>query len=164
MFRALVDATDDGTWVDDESAGDVFLGLAQTFRELAAAVDAFGELVRDESDPAKRMGPADVQKVREAHEARARLDEVLMAGSAPELLELHAAVLSTVKRLLSEMDLDERIRRQVRMLRRPRPRTSQPNAPTPTNRPTSQEPTADAETELLPKFPDDPWDRRRPRP
>ena len=168
MFRALVDATDDGTWVDDESAGDVFLGLAQTFRELAAAVDAFGELVRDESDPAKRMGAADVQKVREAleglHEARARLDEVLMAGSAPELLELHAAVLSTVKRLLREMDLDERIRRQVRMLRRPRPRTSHPNAPTPTNRPTSQEPTADAETELLPKFPDDPWDRRRPRP
>jgi hypothetical protein len=168
MFRALVDATDDGTWVDDESAGDVFLGLAQTFRELAAAVDAFGELVRDESDPAKRMGAADVQKVRAAleglHEARARLDEVLMAGSAPELLELHAAVLSTVKRLLREMDLDERIRRQVRMLRRPRPRTSQPNAPSPTNRPTSQEPTADAETELLPKFPDDPWDRRRPRP
>jgi len=166
MFRALVDATDDGTWVDDESAGDVFLGLAQTFRELAAAVDAFGELVRDESDPAKRMGAGDVQKVREAieglHEARARLDDVLTAGSAPELLELHAAVLSTVKRLLREMDLDERIRRQVRMLRPPRPRATHPNAPTPTSRAPSQEPSPDAETELLPKFPDDPWGRRRP--
>ena len=47
------DAThDDATWLDDESAEDVLLGLAQTFRELAAGVDAFGQLVRDEADAA----------------------------------------------------------------------------------------------------------------
>ena len=66
MFRALVDATSDGTWLDDESREDVFLGLAQTFRELAAGVDAFGQLVRNEADPAKRMTSADVQALREA--------------------------------------------------------------------------------------------------
>ena len=30
------------TWLDDEAAEDVLLGLAQTFREMAAGVDAFG--------------------------------------------------------------------------------------------------------------------------
>jgi len=167
MLRALVDATDDGTWIDEENAHDVLLGLAQTFRDLAGAVDAFGQLVRDESDPAERMGAADVQEVRVAleglHEARARLDDVLMAGSTPELLELHAAVLSTVKRLLREMDLDERIRRQVRMLPRPRPRATTPSASPPSSRPpSSHEPTSDAETELLPRLPDDPPGGRHP--
>ncbi|MGH3333516.1 MAG: FUSC family protein, partial [Nocardioidaceae bacterium] len=167
MFRALVDGTQDATWLDDESAEDVFLGLAQTFREMAAAVDAFGHLVRDEADPAKRLSSADVQALREPleglEEARARLDDLLMAGTASELLELHAAVLSTVKRLLREMDLDERIRRQVRLLRPTRPRLAHPDAPTPSSRPpASQEPAPDAETQLLPRFPGDRRDKRRP--
>ncbi len=167
MFRALVDATYDATWVDDESAEDVFLGLAQTFRELAAGVDAFGQLVRDEADPAKRMSSADVQALRDAleglHEARARLDDLLTADAAPELLELHAAVLSTVKRLLREIDLDERIRRQVRLLRPARPRQPHRDAPTPSSRPpASPEPAPDAETQLLPRLPGDRRDKPRP--
>ena len=120
MFRAVADAMEDMTWRDDESCDYVLPGLAQTFREMATAVDAFGQLVRDEADPASRTSSADVQRLCEALaellEARARLEELLMTGAAPELLELNAALLSTVKRLLREMDIDERIRRQAGLL------------------------------------------------
>ena len=68
-------------------------------------------------------------------------------------------MLSTVKRLLREMDLDERIRRQVRLLRPPRPR---PGAAAPTDRPPAHEPSPDAETQLLPRLPDDRRDKRHP--
>ena len=160
MFRALLDATYDTTWVDEESAADVFLGLAQTLREMAAGVDAFGQLVRDEAVPTRQISTADVGALREAldglHEARARLDDLLMSGVAPGLVELHASVLQTVKRLLREMDLDERIRRQVQLLRPARPRRPQPGTPAPGSRPPdSPEPTPDAETQLLPRIPGD---------
>jgi uncharacterized membrane protein YccC len=160
MFRALVDATQDPAWPSDEDLADVLLGLAQIFREMAAGVDAFGQLVHDEADPATRIGASDVQVLRDAleglHEARARLEDLLVTGATPQLLELHAAVLSTVKRLLREMDLDERIRRQVRLIpparvRRPRPGT--------TRRPSRARPSGgagpDDETQLLPRLPGD---------
>jgi hypothetical protein len=134
---------------------------------MAAGVDAFGQLVHDESDPAQRLSAADVQALREAreglHEARARLETMLVDGTSPELLELHAAVLSTVKRLLRELDLDERIRRQVRLHRATRPRSPHAGAPTSSSRPpAAQEPTPDAETQVLPRIPGDPRDKRRP--
>ena len=166
MLRAVVDATQAAPWLDDENAQHVLLGLAQTFRELAACIDAFGQLVRDEADPATRTTVADVQDLKDAadglHEARARLNDLLVAGGPPELLELHAAVLSTVKRVLREMDLDERIRRQVgllhprrRRVRRPgtRPAGGQPSGPS--------EPAPDSQTELLPRLPGDRDSRRR---
>ena len=157
MFRAVADATYEAAWLDYESAEDVLLGLAQTFRELAAGVDAFGQLVRDEADPATKMTAAGVQNLREAleglNEASARLDDLLVAGGGRELLELHAAVLATVKRLLVEMDLDERVRRQLRSLR-----PARPDAP-PGTQPT--EATPDAETQLLPRLPPD--RRNKPR-
>ena len=154
MFRALADATEaaDGTgdaaWLDDDNADDVLLGLAQTFREIGAAVDAFGQLVHDDADPSERATVGDVQALRDAldglREARARLEELLMAGIASELLELHTTVLTTVKRLLREMDVDERIRRQVQLVRRlPRPGTRAPEA---------TEPAPDAETQVLPRL------------
>jgi Fusaric acid resistance protein-like len=159
MFRALADATYDATWRDDEGAEDLLLGLTQTFRELAGGVDAFGQLVRDEADPDNRISSADVQALRDAldglHEARARLEDLMTAGAAPELLELHATVLSTVRRLLTEMDLDERVRRQVRLARPARPRRPRADAPAPGSRPpVSAEPTPDAETQVLPRVPD----------
>jgi hypothetical protein len=167
MLRALVDTTRDATWLHDETAADVLLGLAQTFREMAKGVDAFGELVRDEADPARRLGPGDVQTLREAldglHEARARLNELMTASTDPELLELNAAVLTTVRRLLREMDLDERVRRQVRLARRTRPRLPRTGAARPSDRsPSSPEPTPDAETQLLPRIPDERRDGPRP--
>ncbi len=94
MFRALVDATSEPTSLDHESADDVLLGLAQTFRELAGGVDAFGELVRNEAGPATSMSSDDVQALGDAlegmREARARLDDLLATESNPSLRELHA--------------------------------------------------------------------------
>ena len=161
MFRAVVDATHDPSWADDATSDDLLRGLAQTFREMAAGVDAFGQLVHDEADPARHISSTDVQVLRDAieglHEARARLDDLLMTGTAPELIELHAAVLSTVKRLLREMDLDERIRRQVRMRPPSRPRLPQPSSALPVH-----ETTPEDETQVLPTFRGDRPDKRRP--
>ena len=132
MLRAVADATSDPSWPDDDTSEDVLLGLAQTFREIAAAVDAFGQLVRDDADPRKRTGADDVHRLREAleglHEARARLDDLTLSGTEPQLQEMHGAVLLTVKRLLNEMDLDERMRRQLRLMPPPRPRLTRSRA------------------------------------
>jgi hypothetical protein len=164
MFRALADAATatDATWLDEESAEDVLLGLAQTLRELAAGVDAFGELVRLEASPARQMSTADIRALREAlgglPEARARLEDLLPTDSDPALRELHAAVLATVKRLQQEMDLEQRIRRQLQLRPPTRPRPSRPAS----RRPAPSQPapgampgaTPDAETLPMPRLPD----------
>ena len=113
------------------------------------------------------MSSDDVQALRDAldglHEARARLDDLLMAGAAPELLELHAAVLSTVKRLLREIDLDERIRRQVRLLRPARPRLHRPDAPRrAAGLRLHRSPHQMRRLRPLPRLPDDRRDKPRP--
>lgn len=164
MFRSVVDGTHDVPWLQDEGAEDVLLGLAHTFRELAAGIDAFGQLVHDEAGSSTTMSSVDVEQLREAleglHEARARLEDLLVADLPAPLVELHAALLSTVKRLLREMDLDERVRRQVRLLRRTRPRLPRPVLPRPTTAPPdSSEPTPEAETQLLPLPPRDRRDK-----
>ena len=159
-LRALVDALQDGSWLGDEVAPDVLLGLAETFRDMAAGLDAFGALVRDEADPGVRLSTTDVDAVRGAleglREARARLEDLMMDGGPPALVLLHASALETVKRLLQELDLDERVRRQVR-LRRPARVRRAPGSP---GTPSAPEPTPDAETQLLPAQPQG----RRPRP
>jgi hypothetical protein len=159
MFRAVVDSAE-GEWLQDDSAHDVLLGLAQTWRELADGLDTFGQLVRDEAQPGSALGSGDVDRLREAlegmHEARARLEEALVSGVPPALLELHAVLLSTVKRVLHEMDLDERIRRQVRLRRRTRSRrvpAAGRHAPVD---PQPLDPTPDAETQVLPAVPREP--------
>lgn len=157
MFGAVAEAVQDASWLDDDSGSAVLLGLAQTFRELAAGVDAFGQLVRDEAETGRSTTSAEVQDLRAAleglHEARARLEDLMMTGSGPELLQLHAAVLSAVQRLLREMDLDERIRRQVRLMP-PRPRLPRPGGPRrSTGSSPAPEPTPDAETQVLPSIP-----------
>lgn len=122
MFRALADATAEGSWLEDDSAEDLLLGLVQTFRELAAAVDAFGDLVRLEAAQWQEPNPADLRGFREAMEglaeARGRLEELAAAELPGEVRELHSTVLSTVKRVQQEFDLEQRVRRQVE-LRRP---------------------------------------------
>ena len=159
MFRALTDATAaDASWLGEESAEDVLLGLAQTFRELAAGVDAFGELVRLEASPARQMSSADVRALRAAlgglPEARARLEDLLPTDSDPALRELHAAVLSTVKRLQREMDLEQRIRRQLQLRPPTRPRPVRPASRRPAPSGPAPSETPDAETLPMPRLPD----------
>ncbi len=61
MFRALADATDDTSWREDEGSDYVLPGLAQTLREMAAGIDAFGQLVLDEAELAADSASPDVQ-------------------------------------------------------------------------------------------------------
>lgn len=124
MFRVLADVTADDPWATEESAEDLLLGLVQTFRELAAAIDAFGELVRLEAAPPRTPAPAELDHLREAieglAEARARLEGLTTLDLPEHLAELDFNVLSTVKRVQRELDLDARGRRQLQ-LRRPAP-------------------------------------------
>jgi uncharacterized membrane protein YccC len=150
MLRSIADSSYGAPWLDDEIAEDVLLGLAEAFRELAAGIDAFGQLVHDEADPAHSMTAAEVEKVREAlegvHEARVRLEEMISADVSRDVLELHASVLSTVRRTLRELDLDERVRRQIRQVRPVHPMRG-PDVARPADTP---EPTPDDETQVLP--------------
>lgn len=145
MYRGLADATHgDAAWLDEDGAADVLLGLVQTFRELAAAVDAFGELVRLEAAPVSELRSADFAGLRHAieglPEARARLEELGSAVSDPDLLELQATALSTVRRVQRELDLEHRVRRQLQLGRPHRPR------PAPLRRHPAPAPEPDAET------------------
>ncbi|MFZ2012966.1 MAG: hypothetical protein WAV00_04020 [Nocardioides sp.] len=127
MFRALLDATSDHGPDRDDVARDVFLGLAQALREVAAGIDAFGHLVRNDASPTATLSPDDVLVLQAAldglQEARTRLEDLLTSEPAPELRELNAVVLSTVRRLLREMDLEQRVRRQLELGSAARPRT-----------------------------------------
>ena len=147
MYRTLADATaGDPAWLAADGAGDVLLVLADTFRELAASVDAFGELVRLEAAPVGQARSADFGALREAirglPEARERLEELGTVVDDPELRELQTSVLITLRRVERELDLAHRVRRQLQ-LQRPVPHRPHP----PRRRtPTVTEATADAET------------------
>ena len=172
MFRALVDASEQGPTADG-AVTDLFLGLAQTFREVAAGIDAFGQLVRTDATPTVTLTADDVLALQAAleglREARARLEDLLTVESTPELRELDAVVLSTVRRVLREMDLEQRVRRQLQLARPTRPRVPNLGRPAgpratrhapPSSRPDSTprpipppEISSDAETQVLPAQP-----------
>jgi hypothetical protein len=157
LFRALVDASNEPGWLGEDAAHDVLLGLAQTLRELAAGVDAFGQLVRNEAVPLAQRTSSNITTLRDAieglREAQARLDDLATMDAAPPVRELLAAVALTVKRLLREMDLEQRVRLQVQMRRVPRVRSR--HVPPPSGG--GQELPPDAETIPLPRL----EDRRR---
>jgi len=154
MYRGLADATNgDAAWLEEDGASDVLLGFVETFRELAAAVDAFGELVRLEAAPAAELTSADFGALRHAMEglpeARARLEELGAVASDPDLLELQASALSSVKRVQRELDLEHRVRRQLQLGRPHRPR------PAPLRRQPTRAPEPEAETMWLPPVKDE---------
>jgi hypothetical protein len=119
MFRAVHDAANDPEWPDDEVGEAVSTGIGHTFRDMADALAAFGALVRAEAEPERTNTAAEVHRMREGveglGEARARLSDMLTFDTSPVVVELHFAMLSTVKRLLGELDLDARVRRQLRL-------------------------------------------------
>jgi len=162
-FRAVLDATADDAWPGGEEATTVLERVAETFRAMAAGVDAFGQLVREEAVPDARLSSADVGELRgaleELHRARSRLQDEVRAGAGSVVLELDVAVLAAVKRILQEMDLDSRVRRQVRLLRRRR--SARRADGTQEGRPeVAPEPSPEDETQVLPVRPED---RRRHR-
>jgi uncharacterized membrane protein YccC len=129
LMRTVGDAARDGVLSDRT---DVLLELATTFRQMAAGVDAFGELVRNEGQVQSQLSAPDVERLRSAFEGLKESSERLdgrIASEPGELLELFTHMRMTVRRLLSEFDLGERVRRQFQLVkrraRRPRPRKRQ---------------------------------------
>jgi fusaric acid resistance family protein len=119
LMRSVVDASD-GDWLDQDSASDVLRDLAETFRTLAAGADAFGELVRHEGDVEVSLSRDDIARLQDAQDgmlrARRRLDAALGQPRPADVVELYAATRATVRRLQHELGLDERVRRQLRLL------------------------------------------------
>ncbi|MDX6375073.1 MAG: hypothetical protein QOD98_4061 [Nocardioidaceae bacterium] len=119
LMRSVADASD-GDWLDEASAGEVLRDLAEALRQLAAGTDAFGELVRHEGDVEVSLGREDITRLQEAQDgmlrARARLDAALIEARPADVIELYATTRATVRRLQHELALDERVRRQLRLL------------------------------------------------
>ena len=128
MFRGIADVTNDPDWPDDETGEAAVSELVQVLRELAAGVQAFGELVRAEALSRELSAPERVHGVAEAlqglHDARDRLRARVRTDCGPVLLELYVGLSTTVRRVLNEMDLEARVRRQD--LLRPPPRRALP--------------------------------------
>jgi hypothetical protein len=160
LYRALADATDGGAWLESDVAEDVLRGTAQTLRELAAAVDAFGELVRLEAAPARQLTSVDFRALREAiaglPEARQRLEDLATFDIDSDLDELVTTLLSTVKRVQRELDLEQRARRQVQLRRPTRPRPAPLRPPGTRTRPDLFPETGpEEETQVIPRIPGD---------
>jgi hypothetical protein len=154
-MRALADASD-GDWLEDADSAGVLLELAESFRQMAAGIDAFGELVHDEGDAATQLTGSDIARLRDAldglHEALGRIDRAITDSPEADVVELHTAERATVRRLLGELALEERVRRQLRLQRhrrRPRP----PVRPRTRGLPDVAGP--DDETRVLPVIPDE---------
>ncbi len=157
LMRSVADASD-GDWLNEDYASDVLRDLAETFRTLAAGADAFGELVRHEGDVQVSLSRDDIDRLQAAQDgmlrARARLDAALAEARPADVVELYAATRATVRRLQHELGLDERVRRQLRLL----PQRRLPTRPGVRRRPAGDmpDPTGpDEETQVLPRLPDE---------
>jgi hypothetical protein len=158
LMRSVVEASD-GDWLNEASAGEVLRDLAASFRSLAAGADAFGELVRHEGDVEVSLSREDIARLQDAQEsmlrARARLDTALNEAHPADVIEVYAATRATVRRLQHELGLDERVRRQVRLL----PERRLPTRPGARRRSAGAvpQPTGpDDETQVLPRLRDEP--------
>ena len=158
LMRSVADAAD-GDWLKEDAASGVLRDLADTFGKLAAGADAFGELVRHEGDVQVSLSRDDIARLQEAQNgmlgARARLDEALTEPRSPDLVELYAATRATVRRLQHELALEERVRRQLRLL----PPRQLPTRPGFRRRPAGEVPAPtgpDEDTQVLPRLTDEP--------
>jgi hypothetical protein len=130
--RGLCRSMAESVWArpdeDDVHAEDVRWAFALLLHDLAAAISAFGHLVRAEAEGDADEGELALA-VETVRETRARLTELLLVDPRddPEKWELHGALLTSVERALRELDAEERARRRERL--RPdgsgRPRTAQ---------------------------------------
>ncbi|HLK96023.1 MAG TPA: FUSC family protein [Nocardioidaceae bacterium] len=121
MFRSIVDTTE--AFADSESSvgPELRSAVALALHEFAAAVRAFARLVGADARPGETHVSEDQRArdaVQELGEARARVTEFLLVDDDPVRAELNFALLATIKRLLAELDLDVRARRQ-RLARQP---------------------------------------------
>ena len=117
LFRSLLDAIKSGSWPSGDVGPELEAAIAVLLHEFAAGIRAFGHLVRVDAEPGHDH-PPEIAQFREASEglleARTRITDMLLAEGEPGGSELTFALLTTAKRLTTELDLDEHIRRQSR--------------------------------------------------
>jgi uncharacterized membrane protein YccC len=158
LMRSVTEASDGG-WLGEDSARDVLRDLAETFRTLAAGSDAFGELVRHEGDVEVNFSQEDITRLQEAQDgmlrSKARLDAALDEGHPADVVELYAAARATVRRLQHELGLEERVRRQLRLLP-PRRLPTRAGARRRSAGHLPPAPGPDDETQVLPRLSDEP--------
>ncbi len=111
MFRSFVDAAGARAWTDEDLGPDIRAATSLVLHELGAGMRAFGRLVDAEALTTVRQ--SEREQLREALdgmlEAQARLIDLVLIDD-PEFTELNVTLLATVRRLLTELDLDQRLR------------------------------------------------------
>jgi Aromatic acid exporter family member 1 len=110
LFRAVYDATREqiGVQEDPEYADEVRTSVAFLMREMAGVVRAFGLLLRRELETAGEKEEEQLAgTLEELHKGRLLVEELLLADprSRHGLWELNSAVLTTVDRMLTELDV-----------------------------------------------------------
>jgi hypothetical protein len=147
MFRSFRDAAVAADRAESERLDPVLLLLgARLCRTSARAIDAFGQMVRDDAlgspEAAARSIAALQDRLTELHHLLRDLQR-FQDTAGPGRLELVVSTVSTVRRLIDELDPGERVRRQIRITRAGRHQRSgrAPHEP--------QEITPDEPTEIL---------------
>jgi hypothetical protein len=121
MFRSIVDTNEAFAGSEGSVGPELRRAVALALHEFAAALRAFARLVGAEARPGQTHEPEQAQTraaLQELQEARARITDFVLVDDDPVRAELNFALLATIKRLLAELDLDERARRQ-RLARQP---------------------------------------------
>jgi hypothetical protein len=128
MCRAIVDqvraAPPDAEGGYSPDVREVFAVL---FQDLAAAVAAFGRLVKAEADAAADPDETTLATALDTvREARVRLTDLLLLDphDDPERWALDGTLLASVERVLREIDVEERVRQRARRLREWEARTT----------------------------------------
>ncbi len=159
LFRSCAEAASAAAAADAPSDPLLREVGSRVCRGLADAIDAFGQTVADDAMGTAEDSTRSLAVLRERLtdlrdlrvELEARLDTV-----DPALLDLFTATVATVRRVVRELDPDERMRRQVRLTRGRRTLPTRVRRPAP-DPPGSSETGEDSPTELI-----DPSKLRKP--
>jgi hypothetical protein len=114
MFRSIVDTTEAFADAEGSVGPELRSAVALAMHEFAAALRAFARLVGVEARPGQTSVSENEQAraaLDELAETRARITDFVLMDDDPVRAELNFALLATIKRLLAELDLDERQRR-----------------------------------------------------
>lgn len=115
MFRSILDLVRRYPKEDGDYARTIRAAFAQLLTDLAAAVRAFGTVVRAEVNTTTQPQDESLSAaLEELRLSRARVSELQLADPRENLdrWELNAALLATVDRILSELDVEEQARRR----------------------------------------------------
>jgi Aromatic acid exporter family member 1 len=115
MFRSILDGVRDHPTVDPASGADLRMVFAALLADLAATIEAFGDLAHAEGTDHVEVTEDDLDAaLATLKEARDRIDDLLMIDPGPtgNGWELSQPVLQMVERVLRDLDIEERSRRR----------------------------------------------------